>query len=141
MTFSPDSQRLASQIELDGKEVMVVDGEIQEPHDVRSSAIFSPDSQHLAYSTYDGEIWHLVLDGEEIEDYDSISNITFSPDSNHILFIAKDDDTWIEYLVVDGNEGKKFDKIITPILFDSEDSFHYMAILDDEVFLVEEQIK
>ena len=140
MTFSPDSQRLAYKVEFNDKDVMVVDEEIQEPHDVRSYPIFSPDSQHLAYSTYDGEIWHLVLDGEEIEDYEGVSKITFSPDSNHILFIAQDDDTWIEYVVLDGVESKKYDKIISPILFDSENSFHYMAILDDEVYLVEEII-
>jgi len=90
--------------------------------------------------TFDGDSYYLVLDGKEIEDYDSISNINFSPDSNHILFIAQDDDTWIEYIVLDGIGGKKYDDIISPIIFDAEYSFHYMAILEDEVYLVEENI-
>jgi hypothetical protein len=118
----------------------VIDGVIQEGHNVRSSPVFSPNSQHIAYKTFDGETYYLVLDGKEIQKYDTISNITFSPDSNHILFIAQDDDTWIEYIVLDGIGGKKYYDIISPIIFESENSFHYMAILEDEVYLVEENI-
>ena len=140
LTFSPNSQRYAYRIETDDKYVMVIDGVIQEGHNVRSSPVFSPNSQHIAYMTFDGDSYYLVLDGKEIEDYDSISNINFSPDSNHILFIAQDDDTWIEYIVLDGIGGKKYDDIISPIIFDAEYSFHYIAILEDEVYLVEENI-
>ena len=120
---------------------MVIDEEIQDGHDYLMDPIFSPDSQRVVFETNDGEVYDLVLDGEETEGYDWIKNITFSPNSNHLLFVARDDGTLDEYVVMDGVHRKNYDEIISPIYFDSEDSFHYLAIQGDEVYLVEEKIK
>jgi hypothetical protein len=47
--------------------------------------------------------------------------------------------------VVDGKEGKQYDNIVTVgggrIIFDSADGLHYLAVEDDEIYLVEERIE
>ena len=49
------------------------------------------------------------------------------------------------FVVVDGIEGKQYDVVVTAgggkIVFDSPDSFHYLALEGDRVYLVEERIK
>jgi WD40 repeat protein len=143
INFSPNGQHFAFVApNLNADNFVVLDGKEGLPSDSSNfNIVFSPDSQHVVYEINDVEIYFLVLDGEKSEGYHWIKNITFSPNSNHLLFVARDDGTWDEYVVMDGMHGKKYDEIISRIYFDSEDSFHYMAILNDEVYLVEEIIK
>jgi len=140
-TFSPDGERYAYQLGTDDNSFLVIDGELQEEEDVRRRPIFSPDSQHIAYQPYDSEMDIVMLDGELVEKYDTIKYVKFSPDGNHLLVFAQDDDTWDDYVVVDGLPGEKFDEILPQIIFETDDSFHYMAIKGDEVYLIEQTIK
>ncbi len=64
----------------------------------------------------------LSLDGKIVTDRpESIDDLTFSDDSNHILFVAgpcplipTDKPVEFAYLVVDGHESKKYDKVVSP---------------------------
>jgi len=140
-TFSPDGERYAYQVGTDDEYLLVIDGEIQGEKDVRRRPLFSPDSQHIAYQPYDSEFDIIVLDGDVNEKYDTIEYVTFSPDGNHLLIIVQEDDTWDDYVVFNGLPGEKFDEILPQIVFEMDDSFNYMAIKGDEVYLIEQTIK
>lgn len=64
----------------------------------------------------------LSLDGKIITDRrESIDHLTFSDDSNHSLFVTgpcplipTDKPVEFAYLVVDGHESKKYDKVVSP---------------------------
>lgn len=57
--------------------------------------------------------------------------------------MAKVSDKW--FVVVDGKEEKQYDDIVTlgggKVVFDSEDSLHYLARKGNSIYLVEEKIK
>ena len=77
--------------------------------------------------------------------YDGIAegSIVFCPDSQKIAYWAKVDDKWSVF--INGKDGKKYDRVISgggeKIIFDSSDKFHYLAIKDSNIYLVEEIIK
>jgi len=83
------------------------------------------------------------MDGKKGKLYDGVTGPIFSPDSKRVAYGA-----FLEgkgFVVVDGEEGKSYDGIITSvgggIIFDSSDSLHYLAVKGSDVFLVEEKIK
>ena len=125
---------------------MVVDGKEGESYDAtgKGSLAFSPDSEHTAYLAKVGDKVLVVVDGTEGKPYDGIAggSLIFSPDSKRVVYGA-----FLQgkaFVVVDGQEGKSYDGIITSvgggIIFDSPDSFHYLAVRDSSVYLVEEKI-
>jgi hypothetical protein len=63
-------------------------------------------------------------------------------DSQHVAYAARVDDS--QFVVVDGKEGKQYNKILgegVKITFDSPDSLHYLALKGNSVYLVEERIE
>ncbi len=63
-----------------------------------------------------------------------------SPDSRRVAYAAQEGDEG--FVVVDGKEGKKYDGIVTLIIFDSSDSLHYLALKgSNSIYLVEERIE
>jgi hypothetical protein len=70
-------------------------------------------------------------------------SFTVSPDSQRVAYVAQLGDK--QFVVVDGKEGKQYDNIITMgggrIVFDSADSFHYLARKGADVYLLEERIQ
>jgi shikimate kinase len=60
-----------------------------------------------------------------------------------VAYVAKVSDKW--FVVVDGKEEKQYDDIVTlgggKVVFDSEDSLHYLARKGNSIYLVEEKIK
>jgi hypothetical protein len=66
-----------------------------------------------------------------------------SPDSRRIAYAAKRGKKWL--VVVDGQEGKKYDNIIVAmevgkIVWDNPDQIHYLAQKGNAVYLVEEKL-
>jgi len=152
LAFSPDSQRLAY---VTGRFV-VVHG-IEETPDKHGmyDVIFSPDSKHMAYIAsrekfFGGTMQWVVVDGAAGKRYDHVGPPAFSPDSRHVAYAAYKDRKW--FVVVDGAKGKPYDRMFNPgynywaigrvrIIFDSPDSFHYLALKGDSIYLVEETIR
>ena len=67
-----------------------------------------------------------------------------SPDSRRVAYGAGVGNKW--FVVVDGKEEKQYDKIFIAgggkVIFDSPDSFHYLALKEgSKIYLVEERIK
>ncbi|MFH0870406.1 MAG: hypothetical protein V1866_05110, partial [archaeon] len=70
-------------------------------------------------------------------------DLVFSPDSKRLAYVAKDGDS--QLVVVDETEGKQFDNISKikggHIIFDSNDSFHYLVAQGNVIWLVQEEIQ
>ena len=137
--FSPDSKRIAY-VAVEGESLfVVVDGK---------------EGKH-----YDNVFWNGGIiargklsdptTGKEIKLYDKACTPVFSPDSKRIVYAAWSADN--QFVVVDGVEGKRFSKIAgsgiisnptgASIVFDSPDRFHYLALDNKRVILVENTIK
>ncbi len=110
---------------------------------IKESWKVSPDSKRVAYVAEGGDKRFVVVDGEEGKQYDGISNLIFSPDSKRVAYVAKAYDK--DFMVVDGEEGKQCDVIVSvgggKIIFDSFDSFHYLAMKGRGVYLIEGRIE
>lgn len=97
----------------------------------------SPDSRRFAYvavrhGVLTGEKKIVVVDGSEEKPYDDIGASMptfFSPDGKRVASGAKGGNKdWS--VVVDGNEGKRYDSLLrggNRVVFDSPDALHYLA--------------
>ena len=149
--FSPDSSKVAFMAMVKKNKVHVVlDGANGKTYKSVRDMIFSPDSLHLAYGAIKRKDWFVVLDGEEQTSYKEVGSIMFSPAGKHLLYMAKDHKDKV-FIVVDGVEGTRYDTIFkTPTpkgqmsqhaIFDTPDSFHYLAMKGNKIYLVEEKVK
>lgn len=151
LIFSPDSKKLAYVAQKNSdkpnersKCFLVVD---EHPIDYCPNAIiYSPDSLRLALRTRNG----LVLDGRQIDNYNawSLSTPIFSPDSKQVVFAVspppdneKNDPTTQEFIVLNGKEGKKYQRIGSifrkgMIFSPNSEKFAYMASSHGKWFVV-----
>jgi ankyrin repeat protein len=143
LILSPDSKRVAYAARIGNKQVVVVDGKEQKQYDMigAGSLVFSADSRRLAYGAKLENREFVVLDGYEGKQYDGIGNIIFSPNSKRVAYAAQIGDKQV--VVVDAKEGKRRDGISLEgrIVFDSPDSLHYLALIGNAIYLVEESTK
>jgi WD40 repeat protein len=144
LTFSPNSERMAYVAGVGDKWFVVVDGKEEGPYDGfgAGTLIFSPNSERIAYTAQVGGKWFTVVDGNEGKRYDEGRSLIFSPDSRRVAYLAITGDKM--FVVVDGEEGNPYDVITfvgQRIVFDSPDSFHYLARKDRDIYLVEEMLK
>jgi hypothetical protein len=80
----------------------------------------------------------VVIDGKEGKKYDSVGHLTVSPDDKTVVYTARLGDR--QSTVAAGKEGKQYDGIF-PIIFDSPNSFHYLAKDAGMYYLVEETLR
>lgn len=139
--FSPDSKRVMY-VAIEGdKRIVVVDGNESERYELTGQLTFSPDSRRVVYSAQLNKKWFLVVDGNGGKTFDDIGMryLTISPydadlSNEHLLVID-------EFIM--NKDGKKYRIISTrqgDIVFDGTHSFHYLALRDKKVYLVEERI-
>jgi Tol biopolymer transport system component len=152
--FSPDSQHIA--YSADG--TVVVDGRALKKHGGRIAYfpsknltlplglrwdIFSHDSKRVAFAAVqEGKVLFL-LDGKIIGRHDELKGaIVFSPDSKRTVYIAKDGDK--EFVVVPGVGRLEYDMAGiagSGIFFEANDRFHFMAIKNKGVYLVDVKLR
>jgi len=146
IVFSPNSRRFAYVAQKDNKYSVVIDGQEGKQFDAigNGSIIFSPDSNHVVYCAQTDNKRFVVINGKEEKKYDDVGNksLVFSPDSKYLAYMAQSDN---KHFVVFGAEKQNFyDNILNltmgGIVFDSSDRFHYLAIRDKSVYLVEGRV-
>ncbi len=165
--FSPDSNHLAYLAYSEGRLLVIVDGvEEEAPYGSVFSLNFSPDSKRLAYYVAVPTLINRLtggflsrssksfgfLYGEKGKKYGNAQVLVFSPDSKHVAYIETIG--WKACVVIDGIRGERFDhlgrgfiEVMHPglvwksIIFDSADSFHYLARKGGSIYLVEETLK
>ena len=85
----------------------------------------------------------MVVDGKEGKQYDMIEGLIFSPDSRRVAYAAQRGNKHV--VVVDKQEGNQYDGLGTQvggrIIFDFADSLHYLAVKDDDLYLIEERVE
>lgn len=107
----------------------VVDGEAGPVYDRVNGLVFSPDGKRVAYGAMihsgGGDVWHLVVDGKEtLLPYDSLSYLSpaFTPDGRRLVYVALRGEKTV--VVVDGREGKAYDRVGAAIPVFSADGKH-----------------
>ncbi len=146
MRFSPDGKRLAYVTQDGETEAVVVDGKVERTFDAigGGSLVFSRDSRTLGYIARSGYARFVVIGGARKSRYKMVAYLNFSPDSRHYAYVAlKESRT---FTVVDDLPAvHRYESAWNPpgakLLFDYRDQFHYIAVNDDELFLVEEKIE
>jgi hypothetical protein len=131
LRISPDSKRVAEATYDDIAATMLT--------------FFSPDSARVAYAAQVGKKWFTVVDGKEEQQYDGVGqgSLTFSPDGKRLAYGAKGGNkSW--FVVIEGSEGKRYASLLrggNRVVFDSPDTFHYLAETGERIHLVEEAIR
>lgn len=144
--FSPDGKTLAYGAGVGPRKFVVINGQPQKQYAFVGEPEFSPNGQRLVYLadlSADGPTL-LVDSGKEGRHYGAIlEQLYFSQDGGRLAMVALTGEE--EMVVVDGVEGNSYDLIITraggKVQFASADSFHYLAVKDGAVYLVEESIE
>jgi len=153
LAFSNNGQRLVYTVK-SGVAQMVVEVAFGEKGDQRirdhrvldrvgpNTVVFSPNSQRLGYIGRSGKATFVVVDGKRKPRYDMAGYLTFSPDNAHYVYAATRDDK--AFTVVDEAEAAHhYDAIWTPpdsrLVFDTRKRFHYLAMKEGKLFLVEEE--
>lgn len=157
VVFSPDSKRVAYRVTtgrkptndrldepvLDRKQFIVVDDKEGKTYDdiPTQSPIFSPDGLRVAYLAKSGNKQFVVVDGKEGKAYDHLDHLVFSPDSKYLAYVAYFGEKCV--VVVNGTESSAYTNFLhgSKIVFDSPDSLHYLAMIEQSVYLVQEKLK
>ena len=115
----------------------------QEVYDQAGIPIFGPKGGQMAYGAVTGNSKFMVVDGQKQNSYDIIGTPVFSPEGGHLAYVAGMGDT--RFVVIDGKNGGAYDFIFNSsqggIYFDSANSFHYLAVRGDKIYLVEEKLQ
>jgi len=145
MQFSPDSRFLAYVVTLGTTEMVVVNDRPQKLYDRigGGTLVFSPNSQRLGYIGRVGDDTVAVVGNTRGKAYDMAGYLAFTPDSRHYVYAATEGEA--AFTVVDGREADHRYQAIwnvpqSGLLFDSATKFHYLALKDGGVYLVEEEI-
>lgn len=121
----------------------IVDGREGKQYDsVVVKKPFSPDGQRIAYTGDRNGVSYAVVDEMELGPYDNVARLTFSPNSRHLVYFIYQGSN-PRAIGVNGKVGPFFDTVFLSVgkmVFDSEDTFHYLAGRYDTIYLVEEKI-
>ncbi len=144
--FSPDGTTLAYRAGTAAQKFIVVNGKPQKAYPAVGEPQFSPDGKRLVYivDLSDDGPSLLVDSGKEGKQYDGIkTRLYFSDQGQHLAMVAFTGDH--EMVVADGVEGNQYDDVLTlgggKVQFTGEDRFHYLAVKEGELYLVEESIE
>ncbi len=149
MVYSPkvsaDGTKVAYSISDKGRECVVINGKLQKAYEVAGLVNFYPGTNRIVYLASEKEKFMLVDEaGKETKPYDAIdTSIAFSPESNRLAFIATQGDK--QFVVIDGIDGEPFDRILfqgfETIRFTGESELDYLAVRNNDLFLVHEAIQ
>jgi len=128
---------------------MVINGKEEKAYDKIWGSIFSSDSQKLAYVAKGGEKEFVVVNDREGKVYDKILGSVkggkdfvegkvfgpiFSPDSQKLAYIDKEGRKRI--MVVNGKEGKAYDRVVGPVFSPDSQRLIYVAMEGRKLFKV-----
>ena len=146
MRFSSDSKHLAYVAQDDQSEAVILDSKPERSFDAigGGSLVFSPDSRTLGYIARSGYARFVVIGGARKPRYTMVAYLNFTSDSRHFAYVALNETG--AFTVVDNLRAvHRYESIWNPparkLLFDYRDQFHYIALKDNEIFLVEEKIE
>jgi len=133
--FSPDSRHFVYTAKSGGKQCVVVDGVESEWCDYARVAI-SPSSRVacILQNASEHRGW-IVMDGVRGKEYNWLTHtFVFSPDGRHYAYPAFSNGKW--FMVLDGVEGKMYDKVDRPTFSPDSARFAYIAVTEGEKMVV-----
>ncbi|GEM_PF-4064984 len=138
VTFLPDTEKVAFLASKDGCKNLywVVDGKEYSKYNSSKSRAFaySKAHNHFVYSAVENNKEFVVIEDEpSSKRYDRIDFIAFLPDEKTLIYKAKEKEN--EFLVVDGNEQKRY-KMIRDIRFSEFSDIYYLATDGKTEFLI-----
>jgi WD40 repeat protein len=141
--FSPDGKHLAYEVEKHDEFMLVVDGKEGKHYSdiMQSSTIFSPNNLKVAFVAENDSKRMAILNEMEGPAYDDILSLAFSPDSKWLAYSARLGNK--NFVIVTNSKGTVYDSFMGQgeIVFDSPFKFHYIAIRDKVIYLIEEEIE
>ncbi len=166
IVFSPDSRRVVYVAHPDLSGQVVVENGVETQRYTWTESVgtgssnnyptikpvFSPDSRHLAYivAIFDFKLKSLkqvvIYDGKQGKEYDKINNLQFTSDSRHLIYTAyalkdkKDPRSQHWYVVIDGEEREYTMLLNGKVIFDSDNTLHYLVSRGKDIYLVEEKL-
>jgi dipeptidyl aminopeptidase/acylaminoacyl peptidase len=161
LLFSPNGKHLAAIVQSGPTELVVANGQEQRIFDRvgGGTLVFSADSTRLGYVGRANHKSYAVIGSvaagkgakggkgesraKKKTGYEMVGYLTFTPDNAHFVYAASD--LRQAFTVIDDREAThRYDSIWNVqgarLLFDSHKSFHYMAIKDGNIILVEEEV-
>jgi len=145
LCWSPNGQHLAYGVQTGEFEMVVLDGREGRIFDAvaAGSLVFSPNSDHLGYIAGSRTVRFAVVDNNRKPRFDAVGYLNFSPDGQSTVYAAiaggkaftvvEDKPALHQYDAIWLAHGRK-------LPFDSRKQFHYMAVKEDGVYLVEEVV-
>jgi DNA-binding beta-propeller fold protein YncE len=117
-----------------------VDGVESGPFQGCAGLALSPEGSRVAYLATRGEGWFMMVDGEE-HTGKSVQSLSFSPDGKRLASILKRGNKRLA--LIDGIEGKEYDRIEEPGIRFSSDGQHttYIADLAGERLVVTDGVE
>lgn len=163
MIFSPDSSRIIYRYyDPQNSEFQAVlwtkDGERDLASEGVTYAVFDPISSEVISCIKKQNKEHWSRGGKDDPEFDMVLDPIFSPDGKHMAYAAYDETVtkpkkknWT--VVVDGQKGETVGWVVGPglddgsetfrqplVCFDSNDSFHYLAWIEEGLYMVDEKI-
>ena len=143
LRISNDGKHTAYEAELNDEFFVVLDGDTGKHYGdvIQSTITFSPNSKRISYAGENNSKRKVNIDGVEGDGFDDVYSIWFSPNNKRVVYVARAGDK--DLVVVDTIKGKPYDSVLAQggIVFDSSSGFHFLAMQQNKVYLVEEKIK
>lgn len=136
--FSPSSRRLAYKVYIgrqDAKQAVVVDGLPSEQYEqVESGPVFSPDSKQVAFAAKAGEKTSIYVNLKpQDKQYLGVSDLAYIP-GGELAFVASAGAR--QYVVIAGQKGTTYDRIIPGTITFSPDGKHWAYIVEGDDLMV-----
>ena len=146
MTFSPDSRFVAYVARLGDTRMVVINNRQQKLYDRvgGGTLVFSRSSERLGYVARVGRESYVIVGPKQSKPYDMAAYLNFTPDSRHYIFAATKGE--VAFSVVDDRESThQYDAIWNvrdgKLPIDSPTRFHYLAVKQGNIYLVEEELE
>ena len=127
LTFSADGLHFAYAVHEIGRGFVVVDGVRKPVYQAVDGLTFSPDGKRLGYRAQlpaRRQTWVMVVGGVEGKPYPGVFPPVFSPDGKHVAYRAFES-TLREFVVVDGRETSRYQRISEPSIAFTPDNRLY----------------
>ncbi len=141
---SPDGSVVAYTARQGEVNSLVVNGVLKATHELIGTPQLMPNSNALMWLAYDEtKQWRACVDGVERFSFEDFAGApVISPDGQHLAVVTTGEQG--DSLMIDGKAGEMYDQIVMVerigARFDEAGNCYYLAVRDDELFLVETKL-
>ncbi len=140
LAFGPDGVALSYDAERDGKHFLILNGkEAALPKDaLKGPPVVRPDVKAVGVIIVSGNSAFLhqsfLKDTGKEKEYEEAADLVYNRDGSCYAYTARTEQSW--FVVVNGEEGPKFDRVVSPIFSPDGKKLVYRARKDGKRFVV-----